>query len=463
MSKTSTISVYSSTPGLAAFELLRAEGEPWLAECYVPPADFELMAGLSSAVVFGAAGSGKTALYACLRAEVMPLDRPPARLACEWTPESRTGATASSDTVAADWQQILRELSMALIRHVAQWPAGYRQAKDWAKATLRWLAHTSLAKELDSAIAEQSVGISAAGKAALRDLAKNKLNGFLDSASAKGVQVELVKGLGELGLSGACVLVGPESFADRPAPSQNLIALLSTLNLFETDHFAFKFIFPAQFEQSLSAAGAMSTRRIAVHYLHWQRDELTFVVETRLKLASAGRALRLADICQDDQLIEWLSRVGGKSPRGWLEQARPLVAHYLQRLRLGRSDSITAAEWQKIRADKPPRLTLDLTSDEVVAGHRVVDLRERKVELVLLKYLYRNRGHVCTRDELYHKAYYPALYPTGRLESKDLLNEYRDVIDTAIWRLRQEIEPDPKRPLFVVTRKGEGLELRNAW
>ena len=132
----------------------------------------------------------------------------------------------------------------------------------------------------------------------------------------------------------------------------------------------------------------------------------------------------------------------------------------MQRLRLGRPSPITVAEWQKIRADKPPRLTLDLANDEVIAGYRAIKLPE--VEMMLLKYLYQNRGRVCTRDELYHKAYL-SLYPGGQSDTKDLLNEYRDVIDTAIWRLRQEIEPDPKKPLFVVTKKGEGLELKNAW
>lgn len=448
------------SPGLLAFETLRAESEPWLAACYIPPADFDLMAGTSSAAVFGAIGSGKTALYYRLRAGLMPDNQPPARLVCEWTPEVHSSTTASSDAAVAEWNQILRELAIALVKYVAQWPAGYRQAKDWAKGTLYWLTHKSLDKELNPIIAEHSGGISPTGKAALHDLAKGKANNFLDNASAKGVEVEVVKALGAIGLAGVCVLVGPESFAELTTPSQNLIAFLSTLSFFETDGFAFKFIFPAHFERPLSAAGAMSTRRIAVHYLHWQPDELAFVVEERLRLASAGHVSQLAEVCQDDRLFEWLNRVGGESPRGWLEQARPLAAHYLQRLTIGRPKPITVEEWQKIRVAKPPRLTLDLANDEVIAGYRVVKLAE--VEMVLLKYLYQNRGRACTRDELYHKAYL-SLYPGGPPVSKNLLNEYRDVIDTAIWRLRQEIEPDPKRPLFVVTKKGEGLELKNAW
>jgi hypothetical protein len=463
MPKSPSIDSESASPGFLAFETLRAENEPWLAECYVLPADFDLLAGTSSAVVFGAAGSGKTALYDRLRARLMPADQPPTRLVCEWIPGVPSDQTASSDTAVADWNLILRELSIALVKYIARWPAGYRQAKAWAKGTLYWLVHKSLAKEIKPIIAEHSAGISAMGKAALSDLTQGKANSFLDNASVKGVEIELVKALGEIGLSGVCVLVGPETFAGLAAPPQHLIALLSTLSFFETDGFAFKFIFPAHFEQPLSAAGAMSTRRIAMHYLHWQPDELTFMVEERLRLASSGRATQLAEICQDTRLVSWLSRVGGESPRGWLEQARPLVGHYLQRLKRGLPDQITVEGWQKIRADKPPRLTLDLENDEVAVGHRIVDLREHKVELVLLKYLYQNRGRVCTRDELYHKAYYPALYPLGQIESKGLLNEYRDVIDTAIWRLRQEIEPDPKKPLFVITKKNEGLELKNAW
>ena len=289
MPKPQSIDSGLASPGLLAFETLRAESEPWLAECYVPPADFELIAGMSSAVVFGAAGSGKTALYDHLCAWLMPVDQPPTRLVCEWTPDAHADQTASSDTAVAEWNQILRELAIALVKHVARWPEGYRQAKDWVKRTLYWLMHKALAREFDRIVAEHSTEIPPEGKAALRDLTKGKANNFLDDAPAKSVEAELVKVLREIGLSGVCVLVGPETFAGGDAPSQNLIAFLSTLSFFETDDFAFKFVFPAHFEPSLSAAGAMSTRRIAVHYLHWQSDELAFMVEERLKLASAGR------------------------------------------------------------------------------------------------------------------------------------------------------------------------------
>ena len=107
MPKSQSIDPRLVSPGLAAFETLRAESEPWLAECYVPPADFELMAGASSAVVFGAAGSGKTALYDRLRNVLMPTDQLPARLVCEWVPTVRSSTTASSDTAVADWNQSL--------------------------------------------------------------------------------------------------------------------------------------------------------------------------------------------------------------------------------------------------------------------------------------------------------------------------------------------------------------------
>lgn len=55
-----------SAHGLAVFGALRAEDEPWLEECFVPPAEFDLMGGAPSAIVFGPPGIGKSAVRAML-------------------------------------------------------------------------------------------------------------------------------------------------------------------------------------------------------------------------------------------------------------------------------------------------------------------------------------------------------------------------------------------------------------
>src|SRR3972149_5783694 len=119
-------------------------------------------------------------------------------------------------------------------------------------------------------------------------------------------------------------------------------------------------------------------------------------------------------------------------------------------------------KWEEIRTSNPPRLILDTGRNEVVTHYRVVSLT--KESMALLRYLHQNRGRLCTREELYKNAYLP-LYSDAKLQDdKTMKSDYRDVIDTAIWRLRKAIEPDPKKPVFVISkRKEEGLELVNAW
>jgi DNA-binding response OmpR family regulator len=78
----------------------------------------------------------------------------------------------------------------------------------------------------------------------------------------------------------------------------------------------------------------------------------------------------------------------------------------------------------------------------------------------LLDYLYRHRGQTCDRRDVY-RAY---LEGTGReLPAKEFAKDYASALDNAIYRLRQAIEPDPTHPVLVVTVKGEGFRLDNAW
>ena len=60
-------------PGPAAFSILRAEDEPWLEACFVPPPEFGRMVGPRSVIVFG----GPSRLTA---------ETPAASLCVSWSP-----------------------------------------------------------------------------------------------------------------------------------------------------------------------------------------------------------------------------------------------------------------------------------------------------------------------------------------------------------------------------------------
>ncbi len=78
-------------------------------------------------------------------------------------------------------------------------------------------------------------------------------------------------------------------------------------------------------------------------------------------------------------------------------------------------------------------------------------------ENALFGYLWERRGKLCGRDELY-KAYVNALYEFTPQE-KILQSDTRGILDTALYRLREALEPDPDAPIFIITQRGKGVRL----
>ena len=76
----------------------------------------------------------------------------------------------------------------------------------------------------------------------------------------------------------------------------------------------------------------------------------------------------------------------------------------------------------------------------------------------MLRYLYDHMGQVCSRKQLYRV--YVEASPGGQIESDAKPAEYAGILDSAIWRLRAVIEPDPQAPVLIETRKGQGVLLR---
>jgi two-component system response regulator VicR len=79
---------------------------------------------------------------------------------------------------------------------------------------------------------------------------------------------------------------------------------------------------------------------------------------------------------------------------------------------------------------------------EVSVGGTPVDLSQREYDLLL--FLMRNAGAVASREELMHKVW-----------NYDYMGDLR-VVDVAIRRLREKIEPNPAEPAYILTRRGVG-------
>ena len=78
----------------------------------------------------------------------------------------------------------------------------------------------------------------------------------------------------------------------------------------------------------------------------------------------------------------------------------------------------------------------------------------------LLEYLYQYRGQLCSREKLY-RAYVIAL--GEKVDDRLFPVDYAGRLDNVVYRVRQVIEPDPANPVLVVTVKGKGYRLDNAW
>jgi len=457
-----------ASPGLAAFDSLRAEDEPWLEHCFVPPPEFDLIAGARSVLVLGEAGSGKTALYQALwrrlapgfsvRASAEAHPKPaqpngsarPARLCFEWRP-------LPGVPPAMELRRLLAAGAEKLLSYLAHWPAQWDAAPDYARNTLAWFLHTYLTAALPRLAEEMDATAEVVGQTLLRDLtALTAQNPYLDEASPDQIIAEVTKALSQVGLTDMCVLVGPDDLGDLSAAGKGLNSFLSTLRLFENPRLVYKFVLPAEIIPHLSEAGGLLRCRLDRYALRWLDPHLLAVVERRLWLATGRQVERLEQICEDRGVIAWLARCGGAFPRGWLSQARPLATHYLSLDR-----ALTAKEWQAIRRLHPPELWLDQENRQVIVGQRRIhDLPE--VEWAILSYLYQHRDRICTRDELYHNALLP-LSQRGEKGQRFFAKEYEGALNNALLRLRQAIEPDPAAPLFIITYKKRGVKLEHAW
>ena len=85
-----------------------------------------------------------------------------------------------------------------------------------------------------------------------------------------------------------------------------------------------------------------------------------------------------------------------------------------------------------------------------VDGHEVRGLAP--LEYKLITYLEKKRGQVCSRDEVARH-----LYPRDMEIEGPGVTDNR--IDSVVKRLRQQIEPNPKEPRYIVTARGHGLRL----
>ena len=435
--------------GLSAFESLRAEEEPWLGRCFVYPPEFSLMTRPRSTLIFGEVGSGKTALFLALRR--VCVDRR-SRLPVVWGPPPGDAPSPVFPLV----ERVFAACAEALLSHLSHHPKGFQEAPRDTQQTIAWFIYRHLGPDASRLVAAYADRADMAARPALHTLSSSyKENEWLASASPGQLIAEWNKVLRGIGLQGTWVLVGPD-VDEESLPS--IHALLSTQEVVDKPRFAFKMVLPMEFKHRLASAGGVLRKWVDGYTMTWTTADLQEIVLKRLSIAAGKEIAEFSEICDDPDLLQWLEGTGGSSPRGWLESIARLAAHYLKRQR-----PITIQEWHRIRASSPPPLLFDETTGAVTVGWRRIPSLS-PVSAALMKYLYTHRDRVCTREELYYLAYLPACYPDAAGGDRDTTRaESRSVLDNAVSRLRKEVEPCPRHPIYIVTVRGKGYRLEHAW
>ena len=196
----------TSPNGLATLHALRAEYEPWLLDCYVPPSEFPLMVGPRSTLIFGETGSGTSALYLALAHAWTKSDTENSWLLVRWPlnvladrVQNLTGSMLASRQQA----QVFDVVARVLLERLARQPALWRNAPDWTRATLAWFVsrylQSSLGIYVASLIDEQLI----AEPDVLREIAAFERTELLaPNAPPVSVIAELTRALITTGLSG---------------------------------------------------------------------------------------------------------------------------------------------------------------------------------------------------------------------------------------------------------------------
>ena len=454
-------------PGLAAFGSLRAEDEPWLNACFVPPPEFERVTTQRSVIVFGAPGSGKTALYKELQAHSRRADGRPLRLLVNWRPVPLPPeAQPNLAWVKRQTTQILDACAAALAHHLARYPDNYAGAPEWAQTRLIWFIRRFIRGDPALRFGPLAEGPSTGAALIRRILTAPVRDVLYEDATPGQVVAELVGGLRALGLDSVWVMSdGLEGWAeaDPDRLTRGLRAFLSTLSLFEHSGLVYKLCVPSRLEPALSHAGGLARRRVDSVHIRWDAQTLRRLVERRLAFATGQETFDLERLCDAPGFLEWLEKVGGASPREWLDQVAPLVTHYL---RQDLPRPIDGDTWKRLRHQHPPRLYLDDAGRKVIVGGREIGLESVPAKAYeMLRYLYQRGGQVVTKAELYFLVYrgLDKVPRSSDDEHYEARKDYEGLVDTNLWRLRKAIEPDPSDPVLLVTKRGHGVVLQVRW
>lgn len=453
--------------GSLAFASLRAEEEPWLRECFVPPPNFGRIADPNrSVVLFGDPGSGKTAVYKALETYSLGQGGKPVCLLVHWRPSPLAPHAQPNLTwVKRLTEELLDACAAALICYMERFPQDYMNAPLWAQSRLIWFTRRFTMGSPELRWGPIAEGPEPGASLIRQILAAPVPEVLYEDAPPESVIAELLSALRATGLSGIWVLTdGLETWTDMAADqlTGSLKAFLSTLSLLGQSGLIYKLCLPAEIESAMSLAGGIARRRVDSIHLRWDSSTLRQLVERRLAFAFGQESFPLEKLCNAPGLLQWLEKAGGESPREWLDQVAALVEHYAMN---PQSAPIDEKTWMRLRLNRPPRLYLDEKRGRIIVGGRQINLEKLPTKAYeMLRYLYGRGGEIVTWAELYYKVYRGLDYvPPPMDDAYEPPANYKSILDTNLWRLRRAVEPDPNNCVLLLTRRGHGVTLQVRW
>ena len=262
--------------------------------------------------------------------------------------------------------------------------------------------------------------------------------------------------------------------------------LLGNLRLLEMPGLVCKFFLPLEHRAAIEKV--TRSDRLEVISLEWsqsaekQPNDLRDLLRLRIAAFNTRKMNTLSELCDpslryrlEDEMIE----TARNSPRDLLRLGNLLFSEHCRET--PRRDSLLLpVEWDRaIARFYASSGRQDSLSEGVVTISSIspsgtllvrVDSQKKKVfrgaeeismpsdrEFRLIEFLYHSHGRLCSKNEVGLAVYEPK---QGRSAKEGGVSDA--TIDQLIRRLRRRLEPNPSKPIYIITVKGRGCRLDNA-
>ena len=444
----------SVTSAESLFKTLKAENEPWLGDVFISQPVFERLKEEHSNILYGEIGSGKTATLLELKRQ-----QKENTFTAVWRPEPILEAPATGTALA---QQAVKQALQICVENLVMegnLPQRLGEPSRNVASALQWFLQNYLPFEAGFYIQDQANRLSQDDlQWYLKLLAESFPPIVKEQTSLKDQLRLLLAVLHAAKYERLWLLIdGLERWTPRQAGEQieaALEAVLSTLVFFDLPDVAFKFFAPAPFRSVLHKTSGVERHRSSEANLSWSAEALQEILEKRLECALSSKKASLNSLCDGDQFLSWLKEYAGTSPRAWLGFAAPLMAEYQKE-----GKRLTPAQTRKFILEHPAPLRLRPERSEVWLGEKRI-ANSSALEFRVLQYLAAHSEKLASLEELYYYAYKELGTPPDKGDiAWTHPKTWRGAMDNVLMRIRQKIEPDPKKPLYLVTRHGKGVEL----